>query len=913
MRSIHKLLLVFCIVLISWKGFSQTADDGASKAIDSLQYIINTTKSDTAKVAAYVSLSEELYLSNIDTVLPLCFQAIAIADGAINTTDTEVRKTLLLYKAKAINNIGYVYKMQGNLLKALEWYNKSLKIRYEIGDKYGMANSYNNIGRIYNNWGNVSRAVEFFEKSSMIQNEIGDNQGLSISLSNLGLIFKKQGDIPRALEYYNRSLKIQEEIGDKQGVAISLSYIGQVYDVQTDFPKKLECYNKSLKLLQEINDKQGIAVLLNCLGELYKDQGMSFMIDSVKKDYFAKALEYYNRALETVEKLGSKSETARTLSGIGFIYEMEAGLSLGTDSLNVKFNKALECTNKCLVIWQEIGDQQGIGRTLCSIGGIYLKQANASNDNRLVKELLKKAQEAGEQSLEIAKKLDFPENIRESGERLSFIYMAIGKNAYSTGNLALAAENYKKAFDMQELVRHTNERISSVELQTSIVKKQMKWEFAEKERLAKEQQKIKDAIAAEEQQTRNILLGSICFILLLVGSFSFFVYRSYRQKERLNVELEKLSIVASETDNGIVICEPTGKLEWINPGMERLLGYTLDGWKERGSSLQEISYNPDIIEKVNYSIAQKKTVSYESLNYTKDGRRLWIQSTLTPILDKSGEIKKLVVIDTDITERKKSEEIIEQKNHEITDSMHAAKRIQHVLMASDSVLNKNLPEYFVLYKPKDIVSGDFYWASMVDNKFVMITADCTGHGVPGAFMSLLNITFLNEAIVEKKINSPEKILDYVRSQIINSLNPEGSEFESKDGMDAVLCVYDFKGMWLRFACANNPVWVYRNNDFIRFKPDKMPVGMHYGEQKPFTSHTLGLRKGDIVYTFTDGFADQFGGIDGKKLKYKALKELLLSVQSKPMAEQKKILEETFDKWKGDLEQVDDVLIIGVRV
>ncbi len=239
LSSTQKWLWLFCILICGSVVAQDNENALQAKKIESLQSIINDSKSDTARVSAYVALSEELYLSNIDTVLPLCFKAIAIIDGAINTIDKEERRSLLNNKAKAYNNIGYVYKTQGNLEKALEWYNKSLKIRHEIGDKYGLANSYNNIGLIYNNWGNVSRAVEFFEKSSQIQNEIGDLQGFSISLSNLGLIFKNQGDVPRALDYYNKSLKIQEEIGDKQGVAISLSYIGQAFDVQTDFPKKL--------------------------------------------------------------------------------------------------------------------------------------------------------------------------------------------------------------------------------------------------------------------------------------------------------------------------------------------------------------------------------------------------------------------------------------------------------------------------------------------------------------------------------------------------------------------------------------------------------------------------------------------------------------------------------------------------
>jgi serine phosphatase RsbU (regulator of sigma subunit) len=264
-------------------------------------------------------------------------------------------------------------------------------------------------------------------------------------------------------------------------------------------------------------------------------------------------------------------------------------------------------------------------------------------------------------------------------------------------------------------------------------------------------------------------------------------------------------------------------------------------------------------------------------------------------------------------EVERQRDLVEEKSKEITDSIHYAKRIQQALLASDTFLKKHISDYFIFYKPKDIVSGDFYWANVIDGKFVMITADCTGHGVPGAFMSLLNISYLNEAIIEKRMDAPDKILDYVRSQIIQSLNPEGSENEGRDGMDATLCMYDFKGMWLRFAAANNPLWLYRNNEMKEFSADKMPVGMYHGQQKPFTQQTLGLRKDDIVYTFTDGFADQFGGEKGKKFKYKNLQQLLLNNANKPMLEQKQILENTLKDWQGNMEQVDDILVVGIRL
>jgi serine phosphatase RsbU (regulator of sigma subunit) len=180
-------------------------------------------------------------------------------------------------------------------------------------------------------------------------------------------------------------------------------------------------------------------------------------------------------------------------------------------------------------------------------------------------------------------------------------------------------------------------------------------------------------------------------------------------------------------------------------------------------------------------------------------------------------------------------------------------------------------------------------------------------------MSLLNISMLNETTIEKKIHSPAPILDDVREHIIKALNPEGDDTGSKDGMDCVLCSFDFSNNKVDFACANNPLWIIRNNELIEFKADKMPVGIQHEKHIPFTLQSAHIQKGDMVYLFTDGYADQFGGPKGKKFKYKTLSDKLKEISNKPMKEQKDLLDKTFEEWKGGLEQVDDVLIIGIRV
>ncbi len=265
----------------------------------------------------------------------------------------------------------------------------------------------------------------------------------------------------------------------------------------------------------------------------------------------------------------------------------------------------------------------------------------------------------------------------------------------------------------------------------------------------------------------------------------------------------------------------------------------------------------------------------------------------------------------------KQKELVEEKNKEILDSINYAKRIQEAILPSNEIGTDVIKESFVLYKPKDIVAGDFYWYSVKGSKRIITAADCTGHGVPGALMSMLGITFLNEIVNHAGKTKPSDILSELRDLVKETLKQRGSEGESKDGMDMALICYDTDTLKLEFCGANNPLWIFRTEngktEFIEIDPDKRPVGYFRGLGIPFTNKEFQLKKGDRIYLFTDGFADQFGGPKGKKFKYKQLQELITSGLEKPMSEQHKALSEAFENWRGVLEQVDDVCIIGLRV
>ncbi len=255
------------------------------------------------------------------------------------------------------------------------------------------------------------------------------------------------------------------------------------------------------------------------------------------------------------------------------------------------------------------------------------------------------------------------------------------------------------------------------------------------------------------------------------------------------------------------------------------------------------------------------------------------------------------------------DQIAYQKKH-ITDSIMYAKRIQAALIPSLELFSDKL-EHFVIYKPLAIVSGDFYWVSNIEGKQVIIVADCTGHGVPGAFMSMLGITLLNEIVNNRHILMPDRIIEELRNGVINSLK-QADDIESvKDGMDMSVCVVDFSENLLLWAGANSPLYLVRGEELSHYRGDKMPVAIHY-RMNPFTLHRIPIQKGDAFYIFSDGFADQFGGPDQKKFMSHQLKEKLIGMAGMPMLTQAEKLNEVFEQWRGDAPQVDDVTMIGVR-
>ena len=602
------------------------------------------------------------------------------------------------------------------------------------------------------------------------------------------------------------------------------------------------------------------------------DIGYSYYIVGKNED----ALKYYDQAIDFAVQAGDSNSVSSALSNRGIIYRRQGNLPMALDN----YMRAAK-------IAETADDENMLVTVINNIGRVYSDMGDTANS---LAYLLK--------SVAITKRINDLHSYESVLTNLGALYYSMGNYSEAMVQFNLALEVNKKTGDREQYARI----LDQLGTYYYSVRDTQKALISFEKSLA-----IYDSIHSR---------SGLAFTHLNLGQ-TYYNLRDYEKAEKNALLSYEYAQKIKSKDN---ICNAAKLLYRI---------YKKKGDKLNALAMLEVysRLRDSILTDQSRKAMFKKQFQYE---YDKQAalakveqEKVTITHRITTIAISVGLF--LVIVFSAflfnrfrITKKQKllieeQKIIVDERNKEMLDSIHYAKRIQGALLASNTILKKNLPEYFVLYKPKDIVSGDFYWAQSAGNKFLLGVCDCTGHGVPGAFMSLLNISLLNETVIEKKITNPSSVLDNVRSSIISALNPEGTETESKDGMDSVLCSFDFQNMKMDFACANNPLWLLRNNSFTEFKPDKMPVGMHHGEALPFTEHHFDLQKNDIIYLFTDGFADQFGGPQGKKYKYRQLNEKLLAISDKPMAEQKKILEETFESWRGSLEQLDDVLIIGIKV
>lgn len=422
----------------------------------------------------------------------------------------------------------------------------------------------------------------------------------------------------------------------------------------------------------------------------------------------------------------------------------------------------------------------------------------------------------------------------------------------------------------------------------------------------------------------SILIGIYIFILIRTRQLNK-TKRKLEETVRLRTmelnrqknELEKLSIVADKMNDGVVICSPNGQIEWINDGFKRMAGFEPLDFNQSHfadvKTLQEISSHAEINEIIKNFQINRDPVVYDSQHKLLDGNYMWTRAALTPIYSEKGDLLKIVALYSDITDHIKYEETLAQTNKDLTDSIVYAKKIQEAILPQDDLIAESFPDYFIYYNPRDIVSGDFYWFTKINGHLVLAVADCTGHGVPGAFMSMIGNEFLHQIVNNSFITGPEVALDYLNQRIVAALHQEGGETDSRDGMDIGIIAINLTNLFCQYSGAFIPLFVMRKGELLEYEATKESIGGYKESKKVYLAHEFNLQKGDCIYLTTDGYIDQFGGELGKKFMRKRYKELILEVSHLPMKEQLEIINEKHHQWRGARKQTDDILVIGIRI
>jgi tetratricopeptide (TPR) repeat protein/serine phosphatase RsbU (regulator of sigma subunit) len=692
-------------------------------------------------------------------------------------------------------------------------------------------------------------------------------------LNNLCKEYSNNGDYDKALQYANQSLLIVNSSGSNPSIqADAYNAIGTIFYYKGETEKALEFYSKTLQIHARMNDKRGMASSYGNIGIIHQITGE-----------YAKALEFHFKSVKMDDEMGNRQGMADSYNNIGIIYENKGD-----------YAKALEFHLKSLKIQEGLGNKAGIAASYSNLGIIH--QNNGDYDKALGVQL---------KSLAI---YETEKNMHGMADS----YLSIGNTYYYKNDMSKALEYYLMALAIQERTGNKAEMAGSYNNIASIHFSKNEYpealEFFSKSLALYEEMGDKQGVAMNYSN-----IGSLCL------------------KEKKPAEAKRYQ------QKSLAIATEIAALPDIKNAYEGL--FKADS--AMGNFKEAYEYHKlftEVKDKIFNEEASKKAVQTEmNFEFEKKEQATKLEQEKKNVLA-NEELKKqtlqrnafvaaflfmlalAAVSYRSYRNKRKAHEVIavqksivEEKNKDILDSINYAKRIQDALLKEEQHASAFPLNHFILFKPKDIVSGDFYWHIEKQGCLFLAAVDCTGHGVPGAFMSMLGISFLNEITAKEELISPAEILERLREKIIKELSQKGEDGESKDGMDISLIRLNLATKELQWAGANNPLWIVNrfSKELTEIKPDKQPIGF-YHDQKPFTNHTLLLKKEESIYLFTDGYADQFGGEKEKKFKYSKLKELIISIQDKTIQEQKEELNASFESWKGNLSQVDDVCIIGLK-
>jgi serine phosphatase RsbU (regulator of sigma subunit) len=690
------------------------------------------------------------------------------------------------------------------------------------------------------------------------------------SYNDLSWYTKNGGNFNKADSFGRLALNLAEKLNYKKGIGDACMSIGNVYDNRGDNASALEYYNKALLIRKTIGDVYGQASALNNIGNVYDGQ-----------DNYSRALEYYLQGLAVAEHSGDKGHMAMLYGNIGNVY-----------SLTREYDKALVFFSKGIHLQDSVQDLIGVATSYINIASIYYEQKDYD-----------KCIESYLRSLNMAEKLGNKKIIVSATNE-------IGNAYYNKGDLKNALKYSTEALKIADSIGY-NGGIAAASID-----------------IGRTYSKLKDYKQALVYTNRGLLVSKSINSLTDIKEAELLLSKIYELLKDGLKSLEHYKIYINLSDS-IFSKENTKKIVQSEMNFE---------FEKKQATQKAEQDKKDLVEREQEHKQQLIIYFISGILLLVFGFAIFAYRNY---LQKQRANREL-----DIKNRKieSAYKIIEDKNREITDSINYAKLIQSAMLPSKEQIQKTFPESFVLFKPKAIVSGDFYFLASFPSKggieehfsdnntnllsippleggeatIILAVADCTGHGVPGAFMSMIGNEKLNDA-VEQSRNTGE-ILKLLNKGIKTSLRQSNESNSTRDGMDISLAAIGFSlpskgGCSLQWSGANRPLWIVRKGktEIEEIKPTKIAIGGFTDDNESFEVHNVNLNKGDTFYLFSDGYADQFGGPEGKKLTTKKFRELMLFLQNKTMPEQEKELNTYIENWKGSKEQLDDILIIGVRV
>jgi tetratricopeptide (TPR) repeat protein len=684
--------------------------------------------------------------------------------------------------------------------------------------------------------------------------------------------------------FAQQALSLSEKLSCEKGEGRAYMAGGVGYWVEGNYTKALDYELKSLKICEKLGDKRDEMKSLCDIGLVY-----------VYQANYARALDYDLKALKIAEEVGDKQGQASNLGNIGTVYYDQGD-----------YPDALDYYLKSLRLCETIGDKQRQANSLGNIGNLYYDQGDYSKALDYYSRTLKMDEELG----------------NKQGQAI---------NLGNTGTIYMAQHDYSKALDYFMKALKINEEFDYKQEQADNLGNignawynQGNYSTA----LSYDMKALRICEELEDKQGQADNLGNIGRIYTKTGK-----YKEAEEFLKKAIALDSTIGVKNDLSDAEIaisnLYDTLGRyklaLYWFKKAS--VLKDTLFNInKNKAMTRKELTYQFDKKQAEEKAEQDKKDAVAEQDRRKQLMLRNFFMAGFILVLAlaffifrgyrQKQEANKIITTQKEEVEEQKAELekqkiLVEEKNKDILDSITYAKRLQDAILPPISVIKQYLPDSFILYKPKDIVAGDFYWMERAGDHILIAACDCTGHGVPGALVSVVCSNALNRAHNEFKIRNTGKVLDKVRDLVLETFEKsEGGDV--KDGMDISFCAINTKTGDVEWSGAYNPLWYTSNGELKEITGDKQPIGK-VDNPKAFSTHTLQLKKGDAIYLFTDGYADQFGGPQGKKFKYKQLQQLLIDNVKLTMEEQGRVLNNTLEAWKGSLEQVDDILVMGIKV